>query len=86
MPRISEFFGIVIAMYFGDHDPPHFHALYRGEEAAVGIDPIQVLAGYLPPRTRALVLEWAELNQESLKANWDRAIAHQPLEKIDPLE
>ena len=28
MPRLSTFYGIVIAMYYRDHHPPHFHAVY----------------------------------------------------------
>ena len=37
MPRISEFYGIVIEMFFRDHPPPHFHARYAGEEAVIEI-------------------------------------------------
>jgi hypothetical protein len=33
MPRISEFFGVLIYMYYNDHAPPHFHAEYGGREA-----------------------------------------------------
>jgi hypothetical protein len=50
MPAISRFLGIVITMYFEDHAPPHFHARYSGQEAQVGIDPLAVLEGALPPR------------------------------------
>jgi hypothetical protein len=28
MPTISRFFGILIQMYFDDHNPPHFHVKY----------------------------------------------------------
>ena len=48
MPEISRFFGIIIRMYFDDHSPPHFHAIYGGQEAQVGINPITVLRGGLP--------------------------------------
>jgi hypothetical protein len=50
MPRISAFLGIVITMYFDDHAPPHFHARYSGQEAAIGMDPLTLLAGALPAR------------------------------------
>jgi Domain of unknown function (DUF4160) len=56
MPRISAFLGIVIAMYFDDHPPPHFHALYSGESVSIGIDPLTVLAGRLPPRVLGYVI------------------------------
>jgi len=48
MPEISRFFGIVIRMYFDDHNPPHFHAIYCGDEAQIGIEPIEILNGSLP--------------------------------------
>lgn len=50
MPEVSRFYGIVIKMYFGDHDPPHFHAEYAGDRAVIHIDTLAVLGGRLPPR------------------------------------
>ncbi|MGH2731176.1 MAG: DUF4160 domain-containing protein, partial [Actinomycetota bacterium] len=50
MPRISRFYGITIAMYFGDHDPPHFHAIYGEYEARVAIASVETMRGFLPPR------------------------------------
>jgi hypothetical protein len=58
VPRISEFYGIVIEMYFADHPPPHFHARYGGEEATIVIASGAVLAGSLPGRALRLVREW----------------------------
>jgi hypothetical protein len=55
MPEISRFFGIVIRMYFDDHNPPHFHAIYAGDEARVGIEPIAILEGALPNRAASMV-------------------------------
>ena len=52
MPEISRFFGIIIRMYFDDHDPPHFHAIYGDDEAQIGIDPIKLLRGELPARAQ----------------------------------
>jgi hypothetical protein len=66
MPEISRFFGIVIAMYYDDHALPHFHAIYGSEMAEMGIDPIGVLKGSLPPRALALVTEWAAIHQAEL--------------------
>lgn len=45
MPEVSRFFGIIIRMYYDDHPPPHFHAIYGEQEVQVGIDPIVVLKG-----------------------------------------
>jgi len=86
VPRVSEFFGITISMYYDDHNPPHFHAIYRGAEAEVGIDPIGIIQGKLPVRALSLVLEWAALHQAELRSNWLRASEHRPLSKISPLE
>lgn len=86
MPAISRFFGIVIAMYFNDHNPPHFHAKYQEHEATVSIESLTVLDGSLPARAIGLVLEWAALHQADLTANWARARQGVPLEPVPPLE
>ena len=85
MPRISEFYGIVIAMYYREHGVPHFHAIYAGEVAAVAIRTTEVLGGSLPPRALRLVAEWAAEHRAELEANWRRARADRPLEPIEPL-
>jgi phosphomannomutase len=85
MPRISQFFGIVIAMYHDDHQPPHFHARYGGQEIQVGIADGRV-KGDVPPRAKALVLEWWSLHREELEANWALIAAGKEPQKIAPLE
>jgi Domain of unknown function (DUF4160) len=85
MPRISSFYGIVIAMFYNDHLPAYFHAICSGDELRVNIDNLEVLSGSLPRRARAMVLEWAALHQDELGASWERARAHEPLGTIDPL-
>jgi hypothetical protein len=86
VPRISEFYGIAIYMYFKDHPRPHFHAIYGQYDVPVGIDPIEVLEGKLPRRVQSLVFEWAEKYQAELQANWELARAGQALRRIPPLE
>lgn len=86
MPRISQFFGITIAMYFNDHVPPHFHARYGTAETTIAIDSLAVLRGELPKRAHALVLEWAASHRNELHENWERARQGVPLEPIAPLE
>jgi hypothetical protein len=85
VPRISSFYGIVIAMYFRDHHPPHFHAIYAEYEAQIVIETLEPLAGALPSRALKLVQEWAEMHRAELEANWARAEAHLPLDTIEPL-
>jgi len=86
VPEISRFFGIVIKMFFDDHNPPHFHAEYAGSVALVGIRTLAVFSGGLPPRAMGLVIEWATLHQQELLADWERAQAQQDLRPIAPLE
>ena len=86
MPRISQFFGIVIAMYYRDHAPPHFHAAYSGFEAAITIAGPHVMEGKLPKRVLSLVVEWARLHRKELLVDWDLARRALPLKSIAPLE
>ena len=86
MPRICEFFGIVIKMFYNDHAPAHFHAEYGGAEAIYDIDRLEVLRGKLPRRAHALVIEWATLHRGELRNDWGNARAGKPLQTIEPLE
>ena len=85
MPEISRFLGVVIAMYYNEHAPPHFHAKYGSHRAAFAIDDLQMIEGKLPHRVVSLVLEWAFLHREELKENWHRAKRREKLQKIEPL-
>src|SRR5258708_4916853 len=76
MPTISSFYGILIRMFYNDHDPPYFHALYGEFQATVAIDELGVLEGELPRRALDLVLDWAELHQDELRENWRLARAN----------
>ncbi len=86
MPTISEFFGIVILMYFNDHAPPHFHAKYQNDEALIQISPLAMLKGNLPPRALSLVVEWAQIHQKELLEVWNNAENNKKLHKIPPLQ
>jgi hypothetical protein len=85
VPRISEFYGIAIAMYYAEHGVPHFHALYAGQDASIAIGSVEVLAGSLSDRALRLVREWVELHRAELEEKWRRARNGQPLERIEPL-
>jgi Domain of unknown function (DUF4160) len=85
MPRISSFYGIVIAMYYREHGVPHFHALYGEYQASISIPSSELLGGSLPPQTFRLVKQWASLHREELLKNWDLAEQGEVLESIDPL-
>ena len=85
MPEISRFLGISIAMYFDDHNPPHFHVKYNEFRAIISINDLKIIDGNLPPRVLGLVMEWAELNKKKLLENWDIAKENGKWFKIDPL-
>lgn len=85
MPELSRFYGIVIRMHFDDHAPPHFHALYGGEESLVEIHGLTFLQGRLPARARGLVVEWASLHQQELREAWERMERREPIGVIEPL-
>ncbi len=85
MPEISRFLGIVIAMYYRDHEPAHFHAIYGDSEAIFSIDDLRIIEGKLPGRVAGLVLEWATLHKKELEKDWELCKKYQPLNKINPL-
>jgi len=86
VPEISRFLGIVIAMYYNDHVPPHFHACYGSSEIRVNIETGEILSGKFPRRAQNLVLEWRELHRTELLEDWKLAEDRKPLKKIEPLE
>ena len=85
MPEISRFFGIIIRIYFDDHPPPHFHALYGDHEVTIAIATGEV-NGNFPKRALAHVQEWRTLHREELMDTWTLARASKPLPRIEPLE
>jgi hypothetical protein len=85
MPEISRFLGIVIAMYYNDHAPPHFHAKYGNYEVTVRLAD-GVVEGRFPRRALNLVLEWYNLHESELREDWDLARQRKILRPIDPLE
>jgi hypothetical protein len=85
MPEISRFYGIIIAMFYEDHNPPHFHARYGDFQAFIKIQDFTVLEGSLPPRALGLVIEWAAMHQKELQKNWQAARNNKTLKKIEPL-
>ena len=85
MPVISRFLGIVIMMYWNDHNPPHFHAKYKEYEIIIYIED-GVIEGKFPKRALKLVLEWLDLHKNELLDNWRLSNIGEPLKNIEPLE
>ena len=85
MPTISRFYGIVIRMYFSDHAPPHFHAVYAGDEAVIVIATGDILRGTLPDRALGMVRQWASIHHDELVANWEHIQVPEQPTPIAPL-
>jgi len=86
MPEIARFFGIVVQMFYDDHNPPHLHAEYQGRKALVDFNG-NVLRGDLGSRTALRLLrEWIDLHAEELMADWELARASKEIQRIAPLE
>lgn len=85
MPTISMFYGIKIMMFFDEHNPPHFHAVYDDFRASIRINDLAIMNGSLPPKALGLIVEWASLHKNELAENWNRAIEGELLMKINPL-
>jgi hypothetical protein len=85
MPEISRFYGIIIKMYFNEHNPPHFHIEYQDYEAVMNIETGE-LTGKMSRRALNLVYDWLDQNKEALLENWKRIEERKPLIKIKPLD
>ena len=86
MPRICSFYGIVIWMYWDDHDPPHFHATYGEFEILIRISDLSVYTGELPSRAFGMLMEWASQHQLELMENRQIMRQNLPIKKIEPLK
>jgi hypothetical protein len=82
MPEVARFYGIVIKVFFGDHPPPHFHAIYGEYNALISIESLEIIEGDLPSRAQKLVWEWASLYQQDLLQMWNT----QEFRKLPPLK
>ena len=86
MPTLCFFYGILVRMYWQDHNPPHFHALYGSHEALINIATLEILEGELARRALALVLEWAALHRKELMEAWNQCSRNQTPQSIAPLD
>jgi hypothetical protein len=85
MPIISQFYGILIRMFYADHAPPHFHAKYGGDEALFDMDG-NIIEGKFPVRAERLVREWTQKRRAELMDAWSHCVNKQQPNKIEPLE
>ena len=86
MPVISRFFGIIIRMFYDEHNPPHFHAEYQGKKAVFDFRG-NILNGNLSSRTATkLVREWTDNHISELEEDWKLAREGKEIKKIEPLD
>jgi hypothetical protein len=85
MPELSRFLGIIVYMYFNDHNPPHFHVEYGEYEASITINNLSLLEGDLPSRILGYVIEWASLHKQELMEDWNMVQTVGKYFKIKPL-
>jgi hypothetical protein len=86
MPIISVFFGIIIRLYHGDHNPPHFHAIYGEYEAIIDIKTGKIIEGKIPLKAQKLIEEWRKLHISELNSGWLAASSMKMPKKIKGLE
>jgi hypothetical protein len=82
MPTVAVIEGVRIRFYPDEHPPPHFHAVFAEYQARIGIQPLRVLNGSLPPTKLAVVLAWAERRTTVLLNTWYTVLAKKKPEKI----
>lgn len=85
MPEVCSFYGIIISMYPGDHNPPHFHVRYNEFRAIIEIEDKNVV-GEMPNRALKIVFEWLDIHKKELMDNWDKLQKGKSVAKIKPLE
>ena len=89
MPTISMFYGILVLMYFRDnrqHNMPHIHVRYQGDEASIAIEDGALLDGKLPPKQLKMVQAWIEIHKEELQVDWQLAVNGEEPFRIAPLQ
>ena len=85
LPEICRFYGIIISLYWRDHNPPHIHFTYREYECSISVLD-RLVDGKAPAKVIAKVNEWMDLHEEEILALWEKAQNGEKLNKIEPLK
>ncbi|MCI5129993.1 MAG: DUF4160 domain-containing protein [Candidatus Electrothrix sp. EH2] len=86
MPEVSRFYGLIISIFYDEHNPPHFHARYGKNKVVIDIRTLELLEGKVPPRALKMIKEWAVQHRQELMHGWELAQANKPPGRIAPLE
>lgn len=85
MPIICRFFGVIVRMFYDDHNPPHIHVEYQDQKATLDFRG-NILRGGLESKTALkLIREWVDLHTQELLEDWELAKSGQKIKEIDPL-
>ena len=82
MPEITRFYGIIIKMFFNEHNPPHFHAVYGEYNGTFDLNTLEMTEGDLPAKAKDLIKEWAAQYKNELLKMWNT----QNITTLPPLE
>jgi hypothetical protein len=85
MPYVSMFFGIIIRMFYSEHNPPHFHAEYQGSEGIFSFEGKMIKGNIRSNTVLKLINEWSILHKMELEENWKNIADKAPINKIEPL-
>ena len=86
MPVVAIFFGIIIWMYYKEHEPKHFHAEHQSQQGKFDFDGRMIVGNITSTNALKLIRQWARLHRVALDANWVNIVAGKPLDRIPPLE
>jgi len=86
VPYVSMFFGIIIRMFFSEHNPPHFHAEYQGTEGTFNFEGKMLQGNIKSDIALRLIKKWAVLRKDALEENWKNISEKVGINKIEPLQ
>ena len=86
MPYVSMFFGIIIRMFYSEHNPPHFHAEYQGSEGIFNFDGEMLYGNIKSTTALKLIKQWSLLRKDELEENWVNIVKKTGINKIEPLQ
>ncbi len=88
MPIVSQFYGIVVRMYFDDkkqHNMPHIHVEYSGNKAIYSLNGI-CIKGNIPNKQSKMVEAWILIHNEELRLLWKIMQENNEFFTIEPLK
>ena len=85
MPEISRFYGIIIYLYWRDHNPPHLHFTYGNYECSISVID-RIIDGQAPSKVIAKVNQWLDLHEDEILSLWEKAKRGEKLNTIEPLK